>query len=101
MKTKDIIVTLILSIIIVVLYIVNEYTKVELEYADTAYQVYLKGEVIGLIEDEQSLYNLINNEQQNIKNEYNVDSVYPPNVFEIVETKTYSTDFLHQRIFML
>ena len=93
MKTKDIIVTLILSIIIVVLYIVNEYTKVELEYADTAYQVYLKGEVIGLIEDEQSLYNLINNEQQNIKNEYNVDSVYPPNVFEIVETKTYSTDF--------
>ena len=93
MKTKDIIVTLILSIIIVVLYVVNETANENLEYANTAYQVYLKGEVIGLIEDEQSLYNLINNEQQNIKNEYNVDSVYPPNVFEIVETKTYSTDF--------
>lgn len=93
MKTKDIIITLILSITIVILYIVNEYTKVELEYADTAYQVYLNGEVIGLIEDDASLYNLINNEQQAIKNEYNVDYVYPPNVFEIVETKTYDNDF--------
>ena len=72
MKTKDIIVTLILSIIIVVLYVVNEIANENLEYANTAYQVYLKGEVIGLIEDEQSLYNLINNEQQNIKNEYNI-----------------------------
>lgn len=93
MKTKDIIITLILSITIVILYIVNEYTKVELEYADTAYQVYLNGEVIGLIEDDASLYNLINNEQQAIKNEYNVDNVYPPNVFEIVETKTFNKDY--------
>ena len=93
MKTKDIIITLILSITIVILYIVNEYTKVELEYADTAYQVYLNGEVIGLIEDDASLYNLINNEQQAIKNEYNVDNVYPPNVFEIVETQTYDNNF--------
>ena len=93
MKTKDIIITLILSISIVILYIVNEVTKVDLEYADTAYQVYLNGEVIGLIEDEQVLYNLINNEQQAIKNEYNVDNVYPPNVFEIVETKTFNTDY--------
>lgn len=93
MKTKDIIITLILSITIVILYIVNEYTKVELEYADTAYQVYLNGEIIGLIENEDALYNLINEEQQTIKNEYNVDSVYPPNVFEIVETKTFDTNY--------
>ena len=94
MKTKDIIITLILSITIVILYIVNEYTKVELEYADTAYQVYLNGEVIGLIENEDALYNLINEEQQTIKNEYNVDSVYPPNVFEIVDTKTFDTNYV-------
>lgn len=93
MKTRDIIITCVLSVIVVVLYFVDKNTKTELNYADTAYQVYLNGEVIGLIEDSQELYSLINDEQQEIKRKYNVDSVYPPNVFKIVEVNTYNEDY--------
>ena len=67
--------------------------ETEINYADKAYQIYLNGEVIGLIEDEQELYNLINDEQQEIKNKYNVDSVYPPNAFKIVAVNTYNNNY--------
>ncbi len=93
MKTRDIIITCVLSVIVVVLYFVDRNTKAELNYADTAYQVYLNGEVIGLLEDSDALYSLINDEQQEIKRKYNVDSVYPPNVFKIVEVNTYNEDY--------
>ena len=93
MKTKDIIITVVLSVIVIGLYFIDQNIDTEIKYADKAYQVYLNGEVIGLIEDDQELYDLINNEQQEIKNTYNVDSVYPPNVFKIVEVNTYDKDF--------
>ena len=93
MKTKDIIITIILSLIVGVLYFVNKNFETQVDRANVAYQVYLNGEVIGLISDDQELYNLINQEQLEIKEQYNVDSVYPPNVFEIVEVKTYNSDF--------
>lgn len=93
MKARDIIITAILSVIVIVLYFVDRNMDTEINYAGTAYQVYLNGEVIGLIEDDQELYDLINNEQQEIKRQYDVDSVYPPNVFKIVEVNTYSDNF--------
>ena len=93
MKIRDIIITVILSITVVVLYFVDRSIDTEINYAGTAYQVYLNGEVIGLIENNQELYDLINNEQQEIKRQYDVDSVYPPNVFKIVEVNTYSDSY--------
>ena len=53
------------------------------------YQVYLDGEKIGLIESEDELYALINKEQVEIKEEYDVDQVYPPKGFKIIEKNTY------------
>ena len=53
------------------------------------YQVYLDGEKIGLITSKNDLYNLINEEQVEIKNKYNVDQVYPPNGFDIVKINSY------------
>ena len=53
------------------------------------YQVYLDGEKIGLIDSEDKLYKLINEEQIAIKDEYQVNQVYPPKGFEIVRTHTY------------
>ena len=67
MKTKDIVITVILSLIVVVLYFVERNFDTEINYANKAYQIYLDGEVIGLIQDEQELYDLIDNEQQEIK----------------------------------
>lgn len=60
--------------------------------AKDVYQVYLDGEKIGLIEDELYLYDLINKEQVEIKEEYNVNQVYPPKGFRIVKTNTYNND---------
>ena len=56
------------------------------------YQVYLDGEKIGLIDSEEKLYKLINEEQIAIKEEYQVNQVYPPKGFEIIRTHTYDED---------
>lgn len=93
MKTKNIIITCVLSVIVIVLYFIDRSIETEINYAGKAFQVYLNGEVIGLIESDQELYDLINNEQQEIKNQYNVDSVYPPNAFKLVEVNTYNDNF--------
>ena len=52
------------------------------------YQVYLNGEVIGLIENKQELLDLIDKEQASIKEKYNVDKVYPPDGLDIQDVIT-------------
>lgn len=59
------------------------------EYPVTVYQVYLNGESIGVIKDENELYNLIDKEQQNLKNEYDVNKIYAPIGLETTRIKTY------------
>ncbi len=54
------------------------------------YQVYLNGEKLGLVEDKEELLNLINEEQQEMKDLYHVSQVYPPNGFDIEEYVTYN-----------
>lgn len=93
MKIKDIIITIVLSMGIIVLYFINEQYNIKIDIANASYKVYLDGEMIGLIKDENELYDLINNKQIAIKNEYNVDYVYPPDVFEIIKTNTYSSNY--------
>lgn len=57
--------------------------------AKSNYQVYLDGEKIGKISSKKDLYSLINQEQSEIKKEYNVDQVYPPKGFQIIKTNSY------------
>ena len=54
-----------------------------------SYRVYLKGESIGLIKNDQELYDYINDKQQNIKEKYGVDQVYVPNDINVVKDITY------------
>lgn len=61
--------------------------------ANKAYLVYLNGEKIDLIEDDQELYKLINDEQKEIKEKYNIDYVYPPSGFELLEVNTYNNNY--------
>ena len=68
--------------------------SLETSYAepDFIYQVYLDGEKIGLIESKDKLYELINKEQKQIKETYNVEQVYPPKGFDIIRTHTYNEE---------
>ncbi len=92
LKTKDIIKTSIITMIMILLFIIVGLFNRNYNYAQNYYQVYLNGEKIGLIADENELYNLINEEQQDIKNTYNVSSVYPPNGFVTEKYQTYDED---------
>ena len=58
------------------------------------YHVYLDGENIGIITSKMELENYIDNEQQVIKDTYNVDKVYAPNGLEILKEWTYSENVL-------
>ncbi len=67
------------------------------------YQVYLDGESLGLVDNKDELLDLINEEQQDIRNTYSVDQVYPPNGFNIEEHVTYddrvvSANNIYQKI---
>ena len=56
----------------------------------SVYEVFLNGERIGLVDNKESLLNMINQEQQDIKDKYNVNKVYPPNGFHIENYITYN-----------
>lgn len=94
MNNKSKIITAILSILIVVLYILSEKYDYGFDEALKGYQIYLDGKEIGLIQDKNELYSLINKEQQNIKDKYNVDYVYPPDGIDIVEVKTFDESYM-------
>ncbi len=88
---KKNITTLIITLIIgVVLFISMTAKKLE-EDIYTFYQVYLNGEKIGTINSVDKLYALIDNNQSNIKKEYDVNNVYPPTDLQIVATNSYTS----------
>lgn len=58
------------------------------------YQVYLGGQKIGLIKSKDELYDLIDEEQKEIKNYYNVNKVYPPSGLEVKKVLTYKTNVI-------
>ena len=88
MRTKDKILLGIVGIGMFFLLFFQGFTTHALE-PQNVYQVYLDGEKIGLVADKAELLDLINEEQQDIKDTYQVDQVYPPNGFDIVPYITY------------
>ena len=58
----------------------------------TVFQVYLNGQKLGLINNQEELLNKINEEQTDIKTTYGVDKVYPHNNFDIIRYKTYEEE---------
>ena len=87
-KTKAIIITLILAIFVFLVGFSNK----KFEQLSLKYKVYLDGQTIGVIDSSDELYKLINKEQSNIKDHYNVDQVYPPKGFEIEKYVTYDNN---------
>ena len=90
MQKKENIISILIGLVTaVIVFSLNGITEKPLE-ANMLYQVYLNGENIGIIEDKDGLYDLINDKQKEIKDKYEVDSVYPPNDFEITKLLTYN-----------
>ena len=89
-KSKRVLVTILLVLIVLGTTFVQSFYHVALANANEYYKVYLNGKSIGMIESSDSLYALINEEQENIRKKYNVESVYPPSDFEIVKVNTFS-----------
>lgn len=84
---------LIMIVIMVVMYYAG-FTKNMNFHPISGYKVYMDGEVIGLVESKDELYNLINEEQKEIKNTYGVDQVYPPKGFDINKYVSYDTNYV-------
>ncbi len=92
MKKTELTKAIILTSIIGVLLLIIGLTTRDFDYAKKVYQVYLNGNKLGLIENQEDLYALINEEQKEIKEAYGVSNVYPPNGFVIKEHNTYEDE---------
>ncbi len=92
MKKTELTKAIILTSITGVLLLIIGLTTRDFDYAKKVYQVYLNGNKLGLIENQEDLYALINEEQKEIKEAYGVSNVYPPNGFVIKEHNTYEDE---------
>lgn len=89
MNTKNKVITILITLIIGVVLLLSNMSKRLYEDVHTYYQVYLNGNQIGIIDNKDKLYELIDNSQSSIKEKYQVTNVYPPTDLKIVETNTY------------
>ncbi len=87
---KKSIIMIIASLIMSAAVLFMGYDKVRVP--KTVYKVYLDGQAIGLINSKEELESYINQEQNEIKDKYNVSKVYLPNNLDIEKETTYSTN---------
>ena len=87
--SKSKIVSIIITSIFAICLLLIGFSKNIYLKPNTYYQIYLDGEKIGVIDNDADLYNLINEDQGEIKDKYNIDNVYPPKGFEVTKLLTY------------
>lgn len=92
MKLKTSLVYVFGIIFISALLILVGFKRVNLSNPYDVYQIYLNGEKIGVIANDEELLKLIDDTQNDIKERFNVDKVYPPAGLEVVEFKTYKNN---------
>ena len=91
-KIKGIILSVFITILVGAFLVSGYMTEETFDTPKSVYQVYLDGEKLGLVESKDELYSLINKEQKEIKEEYDVDQVYPPKGFKIIRQTTYEDE---------
>lgn len=64
-------------------------TKYDFKNPKEVYTVYLEGKELGKIKSKEELENYIDQEQEDLKNKYNVDKVYAPASLDIEKEITY------------
>ena len=90
MKPKEIFITILLTLLVCGLFVLDFVANKYILKADTIYRIYLNNSIIGYIEDDEALYSIINDRQKKIKEKYNIDKVYPPKNFEIIRSNSYN-----------
>jgi murein DD-endopeptidase MepM/ murein hydrolase activator NlpD len=92
MKTKDIAISILITLVLAILvFFVGSHNET-LASPVSVYQVYLNGKVIGYLDSKQAFLDLVNEKQKKIKEKYGVDKVYPPAGLKIEEIATYEND---------
>ncbi len=84
---------IILIVISTIFLLVLGFARIDKKEAKTSYLVYLNGQKMGLIQDREELYSLIDKEQETIKNDFSVEKVYPPEGLEAIEYTTYAQNY--------
>ena len=94
MKGKSI-VWLIISFVLsgLLVYMVKNNSGNNSHIPTEGYRVYLEGKAIGLIKSKDELNEYINKQQEKLKDEYHVDTIYIPNNIDIVKEITYEDSF--------
>lgn len=70
------------------------FNKIERINPQTAYTVYLDGNIVGLIDSKENFENYINDKEAAIKTKYGVDTIYEPKGVEIKKSITYNPTLL-------
>lgn len=90
MKTKDVIISIFLTIVLAILVFFVAGKQQSYASPVNVFEVYLNGKSIGLLDSKNDLLSLVDKKQQEIKNKYGVDKVYPPTDLKIEEVATYN-----------
>lgn len=93
----------IVIILIGVLVVVLGFNSFSRKVPKEVYQVYIDGEIIGVVSDEEAFDDFINQKQEAIKKKYGVDKVYMPNGVTVKAVTTYrdfvdSNEDVYERI---
>ena len=93
-KVVSIVLTIVLSVFCIIpIFEFKSYSK---EIPMNVYRVYLEGKSIGVIESKDKLQNYINEEQKELREKYNVDSVYAPSSLYISEYTGYDVNLISE-----
>ena len=106
MQTKWTISSILLIVIVGISVFLLGFNNMDSKIEHKVYNVYLDGDLIGTIESKEEFEEYINEKEEQIKKQYNIDTVYTPNGVEIKEIITYnpeikSNDYIYQEIIKL
>lgn len=94
MSKKERVISIVLTLLLSIFCLIPifEFKTLAKENPEVLYRVYLEGKSIGVIKSKEKLENYINEEQREIREKYNVDTVYTPKSIYISEFEGYSVN---------
>lgn len=96
-KFKKSLPVIISTLIALVFILITSMTGAESEELKEVYNVYLDGNLIGAVKSKTSLEKYIDNEQKELKEEFDVDKVYIPNGIDIEKCVTHKSKILSEK----
>ena len=93
-KTTSLVITILLSVFCLIP--IFEFKKYYQKKPEELYRVYLNGKSIGIIKSKKILEDYINEDQKELKEKYNVDTVYAPKGLYISEYKSYNSNIMSE-----